>query len=131
SAWCRGAGRLAGSLFGRGIRPQPDESEAAGEGDRGRDRSGATPDLAMTKSRLEAFSDGVFAIAITLLVLQIDIPGPGGNLAHEVGHLWPSFAAYLVSFFTIGIIWVNHHGIMRRIEKVDRTLLFLNLNLLL
>jgi uncharacterized membrane protein len=85
----------------------------------------------VTKGRLEAFSDGVFAIAATLLVLQIDIPGPGGDLAHEVGQLWPSFAGYLVSFLTIGIIWVNHHTIIRRIERIDRTLLFLNLNLLL
>ena len=85
----------------------------------------------MSKSRLEAFSDGVFAIAVTLLVLQIEIPGAGGDLAHEVGQLWPSFASYVVSFFTIGIIWVNHHTIIRRIAQVDRTLLFLNLNLLL
>ena len=61
----------------------------------------------MSKSRLEAFSDGVFAIAVTLLVLQIEIPGAGGDVAHEVGQLWPSFASYVVSFFTIGIIWVN------------------------
>jgi len=85
----------------------------------------------MSKSRLEAFSDGVFAIAITLLVLEIDVPAAGGDLAHEVGQLWPSFAAYVVSFFTIGIIWVNHHTMMGRVERVDRTLLFLNLNLLL
>jgi uncharacterized membrane protein len=63
----------------------------------------------MSKSRLEGFSDGVFAIAVTLLVLQIAIPGAGGDLAHEVGQLWPSFVSYVVSFFTIGIIWVNHH----------------------
>jgi uncharacterized membrane protein len=85
----------------------------------------------MSRGRLEAFSDGVFAIAITLLVLEIDVPGTGGDLAHEVGQLWPSFAAYVVSFFTIGIIWVNHHTMMNRIERVDRTLLFLNLGLLL
>jgi uncharacterized membrane protein len=85
----------------------------------------------MDTGRLEAFSDGVFAIAITLLVLEIDIPGPGGDLAHEIGRLWPSFASYVVSFFTIGIIWVNHHTIVRRVARVDRTLLFLNLNLLL
>jgi uncharacterized membrane protein len=85
----------------------------------------------MSKGRLEAFSDGVFAIAITLLVLEIDIPRAGGDLPHEVGELWPSFASYVVSFFTIGIIWVNHHTIVRRIARVDRALLFLNLNLLL
>jgi uncharacterized membrane protein len=85
----------------------------------------------VSKPRLEAFSDGVFAVAITLLVIEIDIPGPGGNLAHRVADLWPSFAAYVVSFLTIGIIWVNHHTMVTRIDRLDRTLLFLNLNLLL
>jgi uncharacterized membrane protein len=85
----------------------------------------------VTKPRLEGFSDGVFAVAITLLVLEIDIPGPGGDLAHKVGELWPSFAAYVVSFLTIGIIWVNHHTMVNRLERLDRTLLFFNLNLLL
>jgi uncharacterized membrane protein len=85
----------------------------------------------VSRGRLEAFSDGVFAIAITLLVLEIDVPAAGGDLAHEVGQLWPSFAAYVVSFFTIGIIWVNHHTMLQQVERVDRTLLFLNLNLLL
>jgi uncharacterized membrane protein len=85
----------------------------------------------VSKARLEAFSDGVFAVAITLLVLEIDIPGAGGDLAHEVGQLWPSFAAYVVSFFTIGIIWVNHHTMFVRISRLDRTVMFLNLNLLL
>ena len=85
----------------------------------------------MSKARLEAFSDGVFAVAITLLVLEIDIPHAGGDLAHEVGQLWPSFAAYVVSFFTIGIIWVNHHTMFVRFVRLDRKILFLNLNLLL
>jgi TMEM175 potassium channel family protein len=85
----------------------------------------------VTKARLEAFSDGVFAVAITLLVLEIDIPEAGGDLAHQVGELWPSFAAYAVSFFTIGIIWVNHHTMSGSMRAVDRTTLFLNLNLLL
>ncbi len=85
----------------------------------------------MSKPRLEAFSDGVFAVAITLLVIEIEIPGPGGDLAHKVGELWPSFAAYVVSFLTIGIIWVNHHTMVFRMDRLDRTLLFLNLNLLI
>ena len=85
----------------------------------------------MSKARLEAFSDGVFAVAITLLVLEIAIPPAGGDLGHEVGRLWPSFAAYVVSFFTIGIIWVNHHTLLTRIQRPDRPVLFLNLNLLL
>ena len=86
----------------------------------------------MDRSRLEAFSDGVFAVAITLLVLNLTVAGPGhGKLAHQLGSHWPSFAAYLISFFIIGIIWVNHHVLVRTFLVVDRLLLFLNLVLLL
>ncbi len=88
----------------------------------------------MDRSRLEAFSDGVFAVAITLLALNLVVAGPGRDhprLLSQLGHLWPSFLAYLVSFFMIGIIWVNHHVLVRAIATVDRTLLFLNLVLLL
>jgi uncharacterized membrane protein len=87
----------------------------------------------MDRSRLEAFSDGVFAVAITLLAFNFSVHAAGhGTLAHQLTHdLWPSFLAYLVSFFMIGIIWVNHHGLVRQIAVVDRTLLFLNLVLLL
>jgi uncharacterized membrane protein len=81
------------------------------------------------RTRLEAFSDGVFAVAITLLALNLTVAGPG--LQHQLyEHRW-SFAAYLISFFVIGIIWVNHHVVIKSIAKVDRTLLFLNLVLLL
>jgi uncharacterized membrane protein len=84
------------------------------------------------RSRLEAFSDGVFAVAITLLALNITVAGPGhGKLSDQLGTHWPSFVAYLISFFTIGIIWVNHHALVRSVKTVDRTLLFLNLVLLL
>jgi uncharacterized membrane protein len=83
-------------------------------------------------SRIEAFSDGVFAIAITLLILEIQVPeGAGNNLWHALWELWPNYAAYLVSFMTIGIIWVNHHAQFERIVRSDRALLFWNLNLLL
>jgi len=86
----------------------------------------------LDRSRLEAFSDGVFAVAITLLALNITVKGPGyGRLLHQVGLLWPTLLAYVVSFFMIGIIWVNHHVLVRSIVVVDRTLLFLNLVLLL
>ncbi len=91
----------------------------------------------MDRSRLEAFSDGVFAVAITLLVLNLAVAGPGtpGHLnpplLHQLGRLWPSFAAYVVSFFMIGIIWVNHHVLIRSFKEVDRTLLFLNLILVM
>jgi uncharacterized membrane protein len=87
----------------------------------------------MDRSRLEAFSDGVFAVAITLLALNITVEGPTAHisLAHQLGSRWPAFAAYLISFLTIGIIWVNHHSLIRSVKTVDRTLLFVNLALLL
>src|ERR687885_2746203 len=84
-------------------------------------------DLVST-SRTEAFSDGVFAIAATLLVLELKIPNvePGG-LPEALLESWPSYATYVVSFLAIGIIWVNHHAVMDRIKSVNRPLLFLNL----
>jgi uncharacterized membrane protein len=81
---------------------------------------------------MEAFSDGVFAVAITLLAFNIAVKGPGhGELWHQVKTLWPAYLSYVVSFFMIGIIWVNHHVLVRSIKAVDRMLLFLNLVLLL
>ncbi|HEY6311670.1 MAG TPA: TMEM175 family protein [Streptosporangiaceae bacterium] len=86
----------------------------------------------MDRSRLEAFSDGVFAVAITLLALNITVAGPGSvRLQHQLWEQRWSFAAYLISFFVIGIIWVNHHVLIKSIAVVDRTLLFFNLVLLL
>jgi uncharacterized membrane protein len=88
----------------------------------------------VTKNRLEAFSDGVFAIAITLLVIELHAPAelePGETLAHALWLEWPSYVAYLVSFLTIGVIWLNHHRAFTRIVRVDGPLLVLNLNLLL
>jgi uncharacterized membrane protein len=86
----------------------------------------------MDRSRLEAFSDGVFAVAITLLALNLTVAGPGHDkLTHQLSTHWPAFAAYVISFATIGIIWVNHHALIRSITVVTRTLLFLNLLLLL
>jgi TMEM175 potassium channel family protein len=83
------------------------------------------------RSRLEAFSDGVFAVAITLLALDLVVAGPGhGALSHQLAEKWPAYVAYVISFFTIGIIWVNHHALVQNIAVVDRTLLFLNLGLL-
>ncbi len=81
----------------------------------------------MDKARLEAFSDGVFAIAITLLVLDLHVPDVGsGSLANALGHQWPADVSYVVSFVTIGIIWVNHHNLMRHLDHCDRGLLLLN-----
>lgn len=86
----------------------------------------------MTKARLEAFSDGVFAIAITLLVLDLHVPRePAGGLWAALGSEWPSYAAYVTSFLVIGIIWVNHHAVFERVRAVDRPVLFANLGLLL
>jgi uncharacterized membrane protein len=78
-------------------------------------------------ARLETFSDGVFAIAATLLILEIGVEEPlHGPLGDALFDLWPSYLAYATSFLTIGIIWVNHHAIFELIGRVDRTLLFLN-----
>jgi uncharacterized membrane protein len=87
----------------------------------------------MSTSRVEAFSDGVFAIAITLLVLEIAVPAATGEdaLGKELLHLWPSYVSYGVSFLTVGIMWVNHHAICNHIAVVDRVLLVLNLLLLM
>ena len=93
----------------------------------------AAEDTDVDRTRLEAFSDGVFAVAITLLALNLTIEGPGHGikLQHQLWeHRW-SFAAYLLSFFIIGIIWVNHHVLIKSLALVDRTLLFLNLVVLL
>ena len=86
----------------------------------------------MSTGRLEAFSDGVLAIAITLLVLDLRLPDePDRPLATLLADRWPSYLAYVVSFVVIGIMWVNHHALFRRVAQVDRALLFLNLGLLL
>ena len=86
----------------------------------------------MDRARMEAFSDGVFAVAITLLVVNLAVPKHGGPpIVHQLSAAWPSFVAYLISFLTIGIIWVNHHALVTNIAVVDRTLLFLNLLLLM
>jgi uncharacterized membrane protein len=84
-------------------------------------------------NRLEAFSDGVFAIAITLLVLELHAPEleEGEHLWAGLVNEWPQFAAYLASFAILGIMWVNHHSMFRQIQRADRGLMFLNLLLLL
>lgn len=85
----------------------------------------------MSTERIEMFSDGVFAIAITLLVLEIQPPEDTHRLAHELGELWPSYIAYVVSFLLIGLVWANHHTMFQHIVRADRVLLFLNVLLLL
>jgi uncharacterized membrane protein len=83
--------------------------------------------------RLETFSDGVFAIAITLLVLEIKVPpavASAGETIVPLGQalrgLWPSFLGYALSFGTIGIMWVNHHAMFQHIRKTDRAFLLIN-----
>ena len=86
----------------------------------------------MSKNRMEAFSDGVFAIAITLLIIEVKVPTSApGELWDNLLHAWPEFAAYGVSFFVIGIMWVNHHSLVDLVRQVDRGFLFINLLLLL
>jgi uncharacterized membrane protein len=83
--------------------------------------------------RVEAFSDGVMAIAITLLVLDLKVPGPiePGGLLNALLERWPTYVAYLVAFLTIGIIWLNHRTLVDRIARFDARLHWLNLMLLL
>lgn len=87
----------------------------------------------MSTNRLEAFSDGVLAVAITLLVLDIKVPDPltTAHLGHALAHMWPTYAAYVTSFLTIGIIWINHHAMISRLRQADHVILTLNLLLLL
>ncbi len=84
----------------------------------------------MAPGRLHALIDGVFAIAVTLLVLDLPRPPGSAHLAHDLLRSWTSYAAYLVSFVTVGILWIEHHGMMSAVRYVnrrflERTLLFL------
>ncbi len=87
----------------------------------------------MSTARLETFADGVFAIAATLLILNVDaqIPRNAQDLGAQLTHIWPSYVAYAASFVTIGIMWVNHHTIMSQVGKTDRRFLVANIGLLL
>ena len=83
-------------------------------------------------SRIEAFSDGVFAIAITLLILNVQVPPTSAaHLGAALTRQWPTYIAYLISFAFIGIMWVNHHRLFNHIRRSDNGLMFLNLLLLL
>lgn len=96
----------------------------------------ATPDESKGTARLEAFSDGVFAIAITLLALNLQIPHVETNsakwaLAHALFQQWPSYVAFITSFFTVLIMWMNHHAVFKFVHKVNARILFANGILLL
>ena len=83
-------------------------------------------------NRVEAFSDGVFAIAITLLILEVKVPSPSsGELAAQLLKQWPSYFSFAISFAFIGIMWMNHHRLFTHIERCDDLLLVFNLLLLL
>jgi uncharacterized membrane protein len=92
----------------------------------------------MSTGRLEGFSDGVIAVAITLLVLGLSVPPPppvhvpgAHTLAYQLGQQWPAYFAYVISFLTIGIIWINHHASIARLREADHAVLTLNLLLLM
>lgn len=99
--------------------------------DSGRWIEDQSPVEGLTASRVEAFSDAVLAIAITLLVLQLHAASGAGSLAHRLGEQWPLYVSYLLSFLNIGIVWLNHHAIFSRLRGVDHVLVLLNLLLLL
>ena len=83
-------------------------------------------------TRVEAFSDGMFAIAITLLILEIKVPETGqGTLMAALVRQWPSYLAFFLSFAYIGVMWMNHHRMFTHIRRSNDTLLLLNLLLLL
>jgi uncharacterized membrane protein len=85
--------------------------------------------MIVSTNRMESFSDGVLAVAITLLVLNIAVPP--SNLGHRLADQWPAYVAYVTSFLTIGIIWVNHHVMMGRLREADYAILMLNVVLLM
>jgi TMEM175 potassium channel family protein len=94
--------------------------------------SDGTPGVRLSESsRVEAFSDAVFAIVITILVLDLRVPQhePGQLLAALAG-LWTSVLAFLLSFVRVGVVWLNHHGLFSRVSRVDRALLWMNFGLL-
>lgn len=99
-------------------------------GRRGSGEAPTSPRLFAT-NRLEAFSDGVFAIVVTLLVLELEVPGADANLSRELAQSWPAFLGYIVSFAFIGAAWIAHSGLTRLIKAADGILMRLNLLLLL
>ena len=95
-------------------------------------QNSATP---MSLSRFEAFSDAVFAIAITLLIIEVKAPdlsnATPSQAVDKLLHVWPHLLGYVTSFLVIGVIWLNHHAMFHFLKRVDRTVLILNLFLLM
>jgi len=94
------------------------------------DEASSRPTRTLDKGRMEGFSDGVLAFAITLLVVDIALRPPGSP-TQQFFHAWPSYVAYLVSFLTIGAAWIAHHGLTDELDRVDPVFLRLNLLFLL
>jgi len=106
--------------------PEQAEAERAGTG------PAVTRSRGTGLGRLEAFSDGVFAIVLTLLVLDLPHPRPAdGTLAHQLGHAWPEYVAYLAAFLVVGVLWINHHATLRLVARGTHRLQVANLVLLL
>lgn len=104
---------------------------ATSDGGRVRTEESKHVDEEKQTGRLEAFSDGVFAIAVTLLVLELRAPLPGTlqdgeSLLHALWHEWPSYLAFVTSFATVLIVWINHHNLFTMIRRTDHNLLLLN-----
>ncbi len=89
----------------------------------------------MSSGRLEAFSDGVFAIVISLLILNIRVPSAsstaGSGLLSAIVNQWPAWVSFVVSFLLVGMGWINHHQLFRQIRQIDVPLLVLNIVLLM
>jgi uncharacterized membrane protein len=91
-----------------------------------------TPTFEIGKNRIEALSDGIFAIVMTLLILEIHVPdlpptAPNVEVVPALLALWPKFASYIVVFVSLGVFWVGHHTMYHAIRRADRTLLWLNI----
>ena len=106
--------------------PAPEEDPAAGGGGAGGEEAAL-----ISPGRLEAFSDGVIAIAITLLSLEIKLPDDGESLLRALASLWPGYVGFVLSFLLVGQVWLNHHAIFARVRSVDQWMLICNLFLLL
>jgi uncharacterized membrane protein len=112
----------------------PDDDRAGGGRVPVQGSPGAAAGPGMSVGRLEAFSDGVLAIVITLLILEIHVPVPSehpGQLGHELAKQWPHYVSFLLSFLVVGIIWLNHHATFNLLARTDHRMQVLNLLLLL
>lgn len=110
----------------------PDEPRRVRDAAVSKTASSAAESVGPAKGRVEAFSDGVFAVAITLLVLDITLAHKAeqGRLWHDLGGLGFHYAAYGISFLTIGVMWVSHHRLLANVDAVDHVLMYRNLFLL-